>query len=533
MAGFVLRVEEPQDANAIDGVIARAFAGHPHSDGSEPRIVRDLRTSGALSLSLVAVERGPAGDERVVGHVAFSPVGPSDGTPDWYGLAPISVEPDRQRAGIGAALIREGLARLRARAAAGCVVFGEPAYYERFGFAPCPALAYPGGPAAHFRALAFAGALPRGTLDYHAALARPGRRRIAIVYPGDRAARAAATPGNNRFADLFQAFAAVGIHAEPAVWHDDLRDEVRAQLLALDAALVWVNPIEGGRDRRVLDDLLREVAAAGVFVSTHPDTILALGTKEVVYRTRSLGWGSDVHRVPDLEALRRDLPERLDAGPRVLKQIRGHSGQGVFKVERVVEPVPAPAAGDAMHIRIRHAQRGSPEEEVSLGALCERLRPYFEAGGAMIDQAYQPRLVDGTIRAYLVGGLVVGFGLQAINGLHPAPPDAPPGTVVDPGPRLYHPPSLPEGQRLKRLLESEWIPAAQRLLGIAPERLPILWDCDFLYGPRDAEGADTYVLCEINVSSVAPYPPSAVPVIVEAVSRRLGLTDPPGTSATT
>ncbi len=65
------------------------------------------------------------------------------------------------------------------------------------------------------------------------------------------------------------------------------------------------------------------------------------------------------------------------------------------------------------------------------------------------------------------------------------------------------------------------IGAAQKLLGIEREQLPIIWDCDFLLGPKDDAGNDSYVLCEINVSSVAPYPESAVPFMVEATLDRL------------
>jgi hypothetical protein len=86
---------------------------------------------------------------------------------------------------------------------------------------------------------------------------------------------------------------------------------------------------------------------------------------------------------------------------------------------------------------------------------------------------------------------------------------------------LYHPPTKPEFQALKNKLEQEWVPAAQRLLEIDNESLPIIWDCDFLLGPKRDNGEDTYVLCEINVSSVAPYPESAVPYIVDATVVRV------------
>ena len=97
----------------------------------------------------------------------------------------------------------------------------------------------------------------------------------------------------------------------------------------------------------------------------------------------------------------------------------------------------------------------------------------------------------------------------------------PASAAPQPGPRLYHPPTVPAFQALKRKLETEWLPAAQRLLHIDTAELPMLWDCDFLFGPKDAAGNDTYVLCEINVSSVAPYPDSIVQPLVAATLARL------------
>jgi hypothetical protein len=139
----------------------------------------------------------------------------------------------------------------------------------------------------------------------------------------------------------------------------------------------------------------------------------------------------------------------------------------------------------------------------------------------MIDQAYQERLPEGMVRCYLVHDVVAGFGHQAINALYPTPAGAPPHEAPQPGPRLYYPSTQPEFQVVKRLLEQEWLPAAQQLLDIPTEHLPILWDCDFLLGPKSDDGADTYVLCEINVSSVAPYPESATVAIVEATRAQI------------
>jgi hypothetical protein len=335
---------------------------------------------------------------------------------------------------------------------------------------------------------------------------------VAILSPGDREQRRTATPAKSRFAPVFEALAALGARAEPAVYHDDFHDEVRRQLLAVDAVLVWVNPIEGGRDRSVLDAMLREVAAAGVFVSAHPDVILKLGTKEVLYRTRDVGWGCDTHLYRSLDQMRRELPVRLAAGEaRVLKQYRGNGGNGVWKVA-AADRGGAPRLAEDAPVRARHAKRGCVEETMRLGEFFRRCEPYFAGDGRMIDQAYQTRLPEGMVRCYLVHDRVAGFGHQAVNALHPATPD--------PGPRLYHAPDKPEFQRLKRRLEQDWLPAVQRLLDIEAAQLPVIWDCDFLLGPRDAAGEDTYVLCEINVSSVAPFPDSAVEPLARAALAR-------------
>jgi hypothetical protein len=154
---------------------------------------------------------------------------------------------------------------------------------------------------------------------------------------------------------------------------------------------------------------------------------------------------------------------------------------------------------------------------MDMAALQATLVPYFEpaGGGHMIDQAWQPRLPEGMVRAYLVEDRVTGFGLQAVNALHP---DAP-----TPGPRLYHGPELPGFQELKQQLESTWITLLRERVGLAHEQLPLLWDCDFMLGEPAADGTQRFVLCEINVSSVSPFPPSSTAPLVEAVRRRIGM----------
>jgi hypothetical protein len=331
------------------------------------------------------------------------------------------------------------------------------------------------------------------------------RARVALLYPGDRAARDRADPAESRFAALFDALAVTGVSAEPAIYHDDFADEVTAQLLGVQAVLVWCNPIEDGRRRDRLDALLRDVARRGVLVSAHPEAIRRLGTKDVLFETRDLPFGSDVHRIDSLAQLEAELPQRLRQGARVLKQHRGHSGIGVWRLE----------APDDGALLVQHAQRGSTPQRLDLPALKATLGPFFEpaGGGHMIDQAWQPRLSEGMVRAYLVEDRVTGFGVQAVNALHP---DAP-----TPGPRLYHGPELHRFQDLRQQLESSWITLLRERVRLAREQLPLLWDCDFMLGETAVDGTQRFVLCEINVSSVSPFPPSSIAPLVEAVRHRI------------
>jgi hypothetical protein len=343
--------------------------------------------------------------------------------------------------------------------------------------------------------------------------------RVGVLWRGDPRVEVGAAAEQGRMGATLAAVRRRGLRAEPVVFAEDAVDELRARLRELDAVLVWVDPVMNGVDRTRLDALLRETASAGVWVSTHPDVILAMGTKEVLVRTQKMEWGTScvVHR--SQAQLRDELPTRLALGPRVLKQYRGSSGNGVWKVERVGD-----ASGVDAPVRVQHAARGTPAEEMPLTTFVDRCAVYFKGGACMIEQPYQERLADGMIRCYLVGDRVAGFGHQYVTALLP-PPDGALETPAPP-PRLYYGPDKPEFQELKRRLEGGWVDEMRATLALAREQLPALWDADFLHGPKDARGQDTYVLCEINVSSVYPYPDEALDPLAEHVARRLASLQP-------
>jgi hypothetical protein len=341
--------------------------------------------------------------------------------------------------------------------------------------------------------------------------------KVALLWRGNPQARSETTAQNNRLNPVFEALTSLGIHAEPAIYADDAVDDVREQLLEVDGVLVWVDPISDGQNRTKLDAMLRDVASTGLWVSAHPDVILKMGVKEVLYRTKDLSWSTDTHLYRTAKALNEQFAQRLQSsGARVLKQNRGNGGQGVWKVELV-----SAGAHEAVIVRVLHALRGSVPEEMPPGDFIRTCEAYFAGEGCIVDQPFQLRLNDGMVRSYMGADKVVGFGHQLIKALIPPPPEGSDSPAAQPGPRIMHPASAPRFQALRTKMESEWVPQMMQLLDIDTDSLPILWDADFLYGPRNPTGEDTYVLCEINVSSVFPFPEQAPSEIARLVLTRL------------
>ena len=123
-----VRVERPDDIVDIHKVNEKAF-GQP----TEAELVNALREGCDEYISLVATI-----DERVVGHILFTPVTiiREGGVMRGMGLAPMAVLPGFQRNGIGSRLVQDSIDILRESTCPFIIVLGHPAYYPRFGFEP-------------------------------------------------------------------------------------------------------------------------------------------------------------------------------------------------------------------------------------------------------------------------------------------------------------------------------------------------------------------------------------------------------------
>lgn len=161
---MIIRPESSEDLDGIRQVNIAAFRDHPHSQQTEHLIVDALREAEALEVSFVAESSG-----EVIGHIAFSAAeigAPSEG---WRLLGPVAVLPERQGEGVGRALMEAGLAEMRARGAAGVVLVGDPAFYQRFGFTHCPGVTCHGVPDEYVLCLTLSGEAPAGEVTHHPA----------------------------------------------------------------------------------------------------------------------------------------------------------------------------------------------------------------------------------------------------------------------------------------------------------------------------------------------------------------------------
>ncbi len=164
MASLKIRKEENQDHAAIRTVTKLAFRDMPYAGGDEQDVIERLRLEKALTLSLVAEL-----EDGIIGHLAFSPALSSGRIDQWFALGPVSVLPAYQGQGVGSALIEAGLSQLKSRSALGCILTGNPEYYQRFGFELSPQHVPSNEAEAYFMLKLFTSVLPNGAFSFHSA----------------------------------------------------------------------------------------------------------------------------------------------------------------------------------------------------------------------------------------------------------------------------------------------------------------------------------------------------------------------------
>ena len=310
----------------------------------------------------------------------------------------------------------------------------------------------------------------------------------------------------DKYKNLALAFQEKGFDVSSVIYNDGMADQLSTQLLRYDVILVWVNPLEKGNNRNKLDALLIKLYDSRCFVSAHPDVIMKIGTKDVLYKTREMEFGGDVKLYHSFEDFKeRFITSQKQPATRILKQYRGNGGDGIFKIDvtRLTEN----------KITVTHAKKG--EQEITLDAddFFSAFKIYFDEGGVLIDQPWNENIINGMVRCYLTGTKVSGFGYQEVNALYPG---------KKPGKRYYFSEDCGLFQDLREIMENKWVPQLQQITGIKNEMMPVIWDADFFINSINTENtSEKYTLCEINVSCVSPFPESAIPYMVEEVRKKI------------
>ena len=166
MLQIEIRDELPEDYEQIKQITIAAFTNHPYSNCREYILVEKLREKKSLTVSLVAIVNG-----EVAGHVAFSPIITGGSFCDWYGVGPLSVKPELQKHGIGSALMRAGMEKIKATGGKGCVLVGDLLYYARFGYHHSDVMTFPHAPKENFVVLSLGGEEISGEVEFDTAFA--------------------------------------------------------------------------------------------------------------------------------------------------------------------------------------------------------------------------------------------------------------------------------------------------------------------------------------------------------------------------
>ena len=341
-------------------------------------------------------------------------------------------------------------------------------------------------------------------------------KSIALILYGDSSSTRNALTDDN-FKGLAESLSESGFNVESILYHHSKAKQLKIELERFTAALSWVNPkerTERSEDNFDLDDVLCHISKKGVYVSTHPDIIMEIGTKKVLYSTRNMDWGGDIELYSDYDDFEKRFINSLNnSSVRILKQYRGESGRGIFKV-RLKD-------FENKTVSVVHAVSGNEERILSKNEFYDEFKQYFENDGLLINQQWAESINNGMVRCYLTGTKVSGFGYQESVALCPQP-DEPEAKVRPTSRRFYFSEDCGLFQDLRKIMETKWIPQLQEIHSISDGLMPLLWDIDlFINDVNTTKTEEKYTLCEINVSCVSPFPPSCVNHIVRELKTRL------------
>lgn len=297
---------------------------------------------------------------------------------------------------------------------------------------------------------------------------------------------------------IVKALKAKGFDAEVVFFRDEWADAVYSYIMAKsDAVIVRINPGNLPNGEAVLFDTLRRLHDSDVLVMTHPNTMMRFGAKDALSKLAGTPLvPKDTYAYYNYEEFEKTFPKSISYGIRVLKQNRGSTGDGIWRVE-VVDKQADYKPGDTLPldtvIKCTEALDNHVEYH-SLGKFMKFCKQYIEGdNGMLVDMRFLPRIVEGEIRILMVAD-------KPIFVVHKKPAeteDAFSATIASGAKYTYYEPS-----EYKELVDNfvNSIPMISEKLGQI-KNTPIIWTGDFMLD-TDENGNDTYVLGEMNCSCV-------------------------------
>ena len=274
-------------------------------------------------------------------------------------------------------------------------------------------------------------------------------------------------------------------------------DEDRGEIYryVLEKAGAYISRVNPGnlQDETGYFQMLRELVNHGIQGLPHPDAMVKYGAKNAVEKLKGTDLvPKDVYTYYDFEKFKTSFPKTLAKNVRVLKQNRGSTGEGIWRVEVLSDfkgkSVPLDAKVKCTEAKDNHV------EEWVLGDFIDFCIQYLDGpSGMLLDMPFLERIKEGEIRVFMLRG-------KAVNVVHKKPAegaDSFSATLFSGAKYRDDPPS--KWPDLVSLVEGS-IPLIRERLGNYD--IPLIWTADFILDTDPKTGEDKYVLGEINASCV-------------------------------
>jgi len=307
----------------------------------------------------------------------------------------------------------------------------------------------------------------------------------------------------------------------PVFYYPAMMETFATVAKAFDGIIVRINPGQlEGKDQTDFDTLMRDCIAAGIPVWSSPDVQIQMGAKDALCKIAHLNCG-----LPDTLAYYEDdafitgFKKTMAYQPRVIKQNRGSSGEGIWII-KLKDKEYCAAYGDAslddgdmldmMEANDNHQEFHTVAELIEWciagreGGKCDAwtskgtggyLKGGKAAGGQIIDQRFCPRIVEGEVR-------VLTSGETCLQLIHKKPAEGGISAVLGTGSTYtFYGPDEPKYADMKHKLFVEDLPKIMPALGLEGEPFPIVWTTDMIPYTGD-DGTDQYTVGEFNCSCV-------------------------------